>query len=197
MIGKFVPKVVTIAAVLGWGALATLPAEAATYDVTFTSGSLDLSAVITTADSLDSLSGYDISGISGNVTGLVSGTVSGGISGLIADPGQPMQGTYTDPITGLAWNYDNVLFPTSIPLDNNGILFSFGSGIVANLYSVGSEFYLSVSDPSSLWDPGVLGTLEVTATPLPAALPLFACGLLAMVLLGWRRKPKASFAGAA
>lgn len=192
--GKFVPRIVTIAAVLGWGALAALPANAAIYDVTFTGtgGSLDLSAVITTSNSLDSLGGYDITSVIGNVTG----DVSGAISGLIADPGQPMQGTYTDPVTGLAWNYDNVLFATSIPFDNNGILFSFGSGIVANLYSVGSAIYLSVSDPSSLWDPGVLGTLEVTATPLPAALPLFACGLLAMVLLGWRRKPKASFVGA-
>jgi hypothetical protein len=192
--GRFVPGIVAIAAVLGWGALAALPANAATYDVTFTGtgGSLDLSAVITTSNSLDSLGGYDITGVIGNVTG----DVSGAISGLIANPGQPMQGTYTDPVTGLAWNYDNVLFTTSVPFDNNGILFSFGSDIVANLYSVGSAIYLSVSDPSSLWDPGVLGTLEVTATPLPAALPLFACGLLAMVLLGWRRKPKASFAGA-
>ena len=30
-----------------------------------------------------------------------------------------------------------------------------------------------------------------TATPLPAALPLFATGLGAMGLLGWRRKRKA------
>jgi hypothetical protein len=32
----------------------------------------------------------------------------------------------------------------------------------------------------------------VAATPLPAALPLFATGLGAMGLLGWRRKRKAA-----
>ena len=34
----------------------------------------------------------------------------------------------------------------------------------------------------------------VSATPLPAALPLFATGLGALGLLGWRRKRKASAA---
>ena len=33
---------------------------------------------------------------------------------------------------------------------------------------------------------------ELTATPLPAALPLFATGLGALGLLGWRRKKKAA-----
>ena len=35
---------------------------------------------------------------------------------------------------------------------------------------------------------------EATATPLPAALPLFATGLGALGLLGWRRKRKAQAA---
>lgn len=46
-------------------------------------------------------------------------------------------------------------------------------------------------------DPEVVGTWEVTElaqTPLPAALPLFATGLGALGLLGWRRKRKASAA---
>jgi hypothetical protein len=165
VIGKFIPKIVTVAAVLGWGALATLPANAATYDVTFTSSSLDLSAVVTTANSLDSLGGYNILSIIGNVTGVTSGA----ISGRIANPSEPTQRTYTDPTTGLAWNYDNVLFQTSIPFDNNGILFSFGNDIVANLYSVGSAFYLSVRDPTSLWDPGAAGWRRK-----PRALPVSA-----------------------
>jgi hypothetical protein len=40
-------------------------------------------------------------------------------------------------------------------------------------------------------DPGTWST-SVTATPLPAALPLFASGLGALGLLGWRRKRKAA-----
>jgi hypothetical protein len=35
------------------------------------------------------------------------------------------------------------------------------------------------------------GTQEISQTPLPAALPLFATGLGALGLLGWRRKRKA------
>jgi hypothetical protein len=34
-------------------------------------------------------------------------------------------------------------------------------------------------------------TITPTATPLPAALPLFATGLGGLGLLGWRRKRKA------
>jgi hypothetical protein len=40
-------------------------------------------------------------------------------------------------------------------------------------------------------------TLDVAATPLPAALPLFATGLGAMGLFGWRRKRKNTGATAA
>jgi hypothetical protein len=42
-------------------------------------------------------------------------------------------------------------------------------------------------------DPEVVGTWEITIqaeTPLPAALPLFATGLGALGLIGWRRKKK-------
>jgi hypothetical protein len=44
---------------------------------------------------------------------------------------------------------------------------------------------------TGVWSPG-----EVTATPLPAALPLFATGLGALGLLGWRRKRKQATAAA-
>jgi hypothetical protein len=46
-------------------------------------------------------------------------------------------------------------------------------------------------------DPIVIGSWDVTisaATPLPGALPLFAGGLGALSLLGWRRKKKAALA---
>ena len=98
---------------------------------------------------------------------------------------------------GLGWNYDDVLFTNGQPaFDNNGPLFSFqtsgGTDIVANLYSVGTQFYLSVDNPSGLWNPGDPGTLQVSATPVPAALPLFATGLGVMGLLFWRSKRKAA-----
>jgi hypothetical protein len=47
--------------------------------------------------------------------------------------------------------------------------------------------YLSyTTGPNGSWGPPTVGT-----TPLPAALPLFATGLGALGLLGWRRKRKA------
>ena len=41
---------------------------------------------------------------------------------------------------------------------------------------------------------GLLGEIQATTTPLPAALPLFATGLGGLGLLGWRRKRKAQAA---
>jgi hypothetical protein len=35
-------------------------------------------------------------------------------------------------------------------------------------------------------------TANVSAIPIPGALPLFATGLIGLVLLGWRRKKKAA-----
>ena len=88
------------AAVLGEACLVVLTAKAATYDVNFigTSG-FDVSAVMTTSNVLNAVNGYDIL----TITGTVSGPTSGLINGLIANPNQPLQGTYTDPITSLAW----------------------------------------------------------------------------------------------
>jgi hypothetical protein len=37
----------------------------------------------------------------------------------------------------------------------------------------------------------IVATAEITTTPLPAALPLFATGVAGLGLLGWRRKRKA------
>jgi len=59
--------------------------------------------------------------------------------------------------------------------------------------NAGSVFNLNGSGWFSLQE-GQAFTLSGTATPLPAALPLFATGLGALGLLGWRRKRKAQAA---
>ena len=69
LIGKVVTNAALAASVLGWGLLGALPANATIYDVTFTGLNFGLSAEITTANSLDALGGYNITGISGTVTG--------------------------------------------------------------------------------------------------------------------------------
>jgi hypothetical protein len=53
---------------------------------------------------------------------------------------------------------------------------------------------LAFGDPCTRCYFGQVATLNVpsvTAVPLPATLPLFATGLGALGLLGWRRKKKA------
>ena len=57
-----------------------------------------------------------------------------------------------------------------------------------------SDLEYGQSNVSALWD---TNTGSVTLTPLPAAFPLFATGLGALGLLGWRRKRKNAAATAA
>jgi hypothetical protein len=55
----------------------------------------------------------------------------------------------------------------------------------------GPEHQFTFLNESFSQSPGVWSD-DVSAVPLPAALPLFATGLGALGLLGWRRKRKAS-----
>jgi hypothetical protein len=52
-------------------------------------------------------------------------------------------------------------------------------------FSVANEGGLGVMDQS-------FSAADITATPIPAALPLFATGLGGLGLIGWRRKRKAA-----
>jgi len=77
--------------------------------------------------------------------------------------------------------------------DAGAYLVQIGLGTSADA-GPGQVAYLGLSDrpyPGTDFDFQDL-TLSVTATPLPAALPLFAGGLGALGLLGWRRKKKAA-----
>jgi hypothetical protein len=91
------------------------------------------------------------------------------------------------PLTDAASNYDTlVLFlPTST-------LTGYPGGpICSTTYScppVDGQTYLEPANGSPFQ---ILTSGSLTATPLPAALPLFATGLGAMGLFGWRRKRKA------
>src|ERR1039458_8728862 len=101
----------------------------------------------------------------------------------------------TLPSSGMPkWNLNNVMFNTTGGPYHVGL-----SGMSMGPFDL--YFATDMNDPNVpvydlyFYDASTyVGTLEVfaTTTPLPAALPLFASGLGALGLLGWRRKRKAA-----
>jgi hypothetical protein len=61
-------------------------------------------------------------------------------------------------------------------------------------YSNTARLFFDFAEPGAFFsaDSGHVYSSDVIATPVPAALPLFATGLGALGLLGWRRKKKAA-----
>ena len=96
-------------------------------------------------------------------------------------------GLYTQPGTGLQWTYDDLFFKTGTPFDNAGLLLSFNH-VVANVYSVGTQLYLSLSSPISDYNPGEKISLSVAQTPLPPGLPLFLTAIVGLWFLLARKK---------
>jgi hypothetical protein len=163
---------------LGLVLCATLPAKASTYDVTFIGKVFDLVADINVGSTKNVLS----------VTGTVVGPNGSSISGLVPLGTQP------------AWIYDNKFNGAGNPyVSNPGILFSAGAWIY-NLYSVGTGlstvYYLSTYNPNGVsYNPGDLGKLTVSQTPLPAALPMFLTALGGLWFVMRRMNKKASDTG--
>jgi hypothetical protein len=187
---KFVASVALATVFVAGSFLGSVPAKANIIDFSFSgvSGTEVLSGVVTTG--------------AGDVATLLSGNV--------------VDGLFSGPITSLipvgtsgysAWQWDNVITgtpPFFSTTNSSGLLFLFGPGnTVGNLYSdLSGNTYFSLSEPANLYNPGDAGILTIAnasaaAAPLPAALPLFATGLGAMGLLGWRRKRKNAAAIAA
>ena len=92
--------------------------------------------------------------------------------------------------TGFRDNHGTDIFggDTTIPIDTNGLIGgTFAFLISGTLAGVFDEYYkLSVGSGE------ILTGGNASETPLPAALPLFASGLGALGLVGWRKKRKAA-----
>jgi hypothetical protein len=165
-------KLGLVVAILGLLVDATsVPATASTYDVTFTGQVFDVLA--------------DISVTNNNVVSM-SGTVVGP-NGSSIDAALVPLGTQS------AWIYDNQFNGAGNPyVSNPGILFSAG-GWIYNLYSVGTGFstayYLSTYNPNGVYyNPGDLGSLTVSQTPIPAPFVLLGSVLAAGGFILRRRK---------
>jgi probable HAF family extracellular repeat protein len=75
---------------------------------------------------------------------------------------------------------------------DHGFLYSGGvySDIDLTLLALEPGLHLSSSAASGINNAGQIVGEYTAVTPLPAALPLFATGLVGLGLLGWRRKRK-------
>jgi hypothetical protein len=99
------------------------------------------------------------------------------------------------PVSGFNAVVNNITFSfvespncCSASTDNFGIVWNYTTGAATNMfYAVPSIPNVFESRTAS-----VFSFTPVGAVPLPAALPLFATGLGAWGLLGWRRKRKAA-----
>ena len=90
-------------------------------------------------------------------------------------------------------NFDNTQFEFSLILDTASSLFA-GTGASIDSASffappqMGGGTCPGGVDDSGECDGAISGSLKLTATPLPTAMPLFATGLFALGLFGLRRK---------
>ena len=97
------------------------------------------------------------------MTSIVDATIGGSSEGVFQ---------YTNPGSTVAWQEFTFDFTASAASTTLGF---FNGDTIGSLNGLDN---VTVTD------------LGVTSTPLPAALPLFASGLGAMGLFGWRRKRK-------
>lgn len=156
-----------LAAILAMCAAAT-SAGAAKYSVwAGHNGITNISAVITTSDTLNAVGGYDVTGIEGTTTW-------GDITALIANPAQPYTANYwpdghvtIDYQLGSEWPFDNVLFDNGGPwFTENGILFQTATA-VWNLAIYKGQDYVGISQ---------IGTFSATEWKFPIEVTRIADG---------------------
>ena len=130
-----------------------------------------------------------------NTTGqLFETTGPAGTTTYAYDPlGQLVSETGSGGTTSFTYNTTGQLFETTGPagtttyaFDPLGQLDSVTDpvGVTVLIYNNG------FASPASESDPGMITFVDTVVTPTPAALPLFATGLGALGLFGWRRKRK-------
>ena len=163
------------------GVTGTASASTVDYTVTFSGPGFSGSGAIAVDSVTDLVQSVTVNGLGG--VSVIAPTTPGSVN------------LYTQSGTGLQWTYDNLFSASGTPFDNAGLLLSFNNTI-ANIYSVGTQLYLSLSSPTSDYNPGEQISLTVAQTPLPPGLPLFLTAMVGLwFLLG--RKKKATDQGAA
>lgn len=171
------------------------PAQASTYidfGVVPIGGSPSYAGV-----NLESSTGFNFDSSLVEVNSIGTGDMSG------VTLGEPVTLTFPDPYTSgftMTWGaYTETLTtvvaevpsPNGIAVDFEGTLVDTALGIDQAAYVIFSAE--QAAGPGTAIDWSLTNSSVVpTATPLPAALPLFVGGLGAIGLIGWRRKRKAA-----
>ena len=154
-----------------------VPARADTvYDWTLSGSSFSGSGTITlssTEETTNNGGGYDATAMTGELTG--EGNNSVGVTGPTSYFGS-----------------DNVVYPSATT-----VVDGFGLGVLlanSDMIAIdpGGPYNVQYSVNNTTYTGETFTLTLVTATPLPAALPLFASGLGALGLFGWRRKRRVS-----
>jgi len=140
---------------------------------------------------------FDVSGTASDGTGVLGGTVTIDTStGVVT----AVDLTFSDgALTAAEGNVINTLktFNMNVgalgepsgPVASGYLLQLQGSNLVGyNGGAISSWSVLDVIDNKSFSGSGGTLTAQVSATPLPAALPLFASGLAAAGLVAWRKR---------
>jgi hypothetical protein len=174
--------------------LLTTSASAAVYGFAFVDTTADLDAYgeLTTSNTLDSLGGYDVTGISGFIDGKA-------ITSLVANPDPPNTAYhyFNDP-NGDYFYYDNVLYSPGAPhVDVGGILVTVGSKYY-NIYNdtgvIGQDTLDLYNGSGFTGTSGIFGISEI-AVPEPATWAAMLLGFAgAGTMIRQRRKRLAAIA---
>jgi hypothetical protein len=183
-------KKALLGATLVWG-LAAGPAHAATvsYNIGWTGAggyslaglfSFDDATAGSTVEAGDLISFF----IEGFLGAASLGTFSGTPENFNFDAltGAFLVGGLSGTSTGQEWNFFDAIAGSAAP----GI--GFGSGDNAQLLALNGVYYLN--SIIGIGQSTLTATPNLSAVPLPAALPLFAAGLSAMGFMGWRKRRK-------
>jgi hypothetical protein len=166
-------KITTLIAVLAMGFKAQADGL---YDITFSDGGSNVGA-----GQIDVEGGFAVSVYFDVTAGIAAGTFSlYTAAGNIAYPGQltsPAGAFFYDNAVYLA---SNPQYPTTNPfVDNNGLLFTDGSGNEINLWGNADGTYTFYGDiNNNKYDPQAVGVSTIAPAPEPASLAIIALTLV-------------------
>ena len=168
----------TIAALTTAALLTVTAANAATYKFSFQSSDAELTATgEITVDAADQVT---------SVSGVISGPVDQTISAVTVNPSFPSPSYSADD----SFIYNNVFYPTGMPFDVNGLLFTTvqNSGGYWNLWGNSPDNYsLWESAGSQNYPIEESGNLRVIATPELSTWALMLLGFAGLSYVGNRR----------